>query len=569
MKKLALAVAIIAAGAGAYWYSQQQGQGALTNPALDYIPADTPIFSGQLKPFPIKDYLIATAGNSAHLAQSPLLQEEMDEITEPSVHFGMYLYKAYVEGLKDPAAMLKRFGLGEQSRGFFYTLGALPVARMEVADTAAFWKLMDEAEQASGWQHTQGTVAGQSYRSYLLSDANDEEKVELVIADREGMVSVTLNTSFQDPTLLEHALGVTKVTNPLSGTTLLADIIKTHGFMDDSVSYINHQELVRAVVSGDNQLGKQLMNLFAKTGEDPFLELRTPECQTELNAIAANWPRTVAGMTSMKVDSKQASMDMKMVLETRNEVVIKALDKMRGYIAGYVQKPGDSVMAMGLGLDVGQLAPSLNKVWSDFMSPRLQCQPLAELQTEMEAANPAMLGMATAMADGVKGIGAAVLDYDLQITDDAPSVKKLDALVSLSAEDPAFLFDMVKPFAPMLGQIDLKSGDDVDLSDFIPAEFGVTAKLGLRGQHLVVYSGEGGKRMAESLKGETLAANGLFGMSADYGRLLAPLMTLMEASGEEIPEELEALKDYKMQVQMGMDINEQGPVFNTGFVTKP
>lgn len=107
MKKLALAVAIIAAGAGAYWYSQQQGQGALTNPALDYIPADTPIFSGQLKPFPIKDYLIATAGNSAHLAQSPLLQEEMDEITEPSVHFGMYLYKAYVEGLKDPAAMLK------------------------------------------------------------------------------------------------------------------------------------------------------------------------------------------------------------------------------------------------------------------------------------------------------------------------------------------------------------------------------------------------------------------------------------------------------------------------------
>lgn len=568
MKKLVLAVAVLAAGAGAYWYSQQQGEGALANAALDYIPADTPIFSGQLKPFPLKDYLAATSANAAIASQTSGIDELMADADEPAMKFGLYIYKAYLDGLKSPELFLKRFGLGDKLRAYSYTLGALPVIRWEAGDAKAFWALIDEAEKDSGWQHTAGVIAEQNYRAYRLTEPGEEESIELVLAERDGMITATFATSFFEPKLLETALGITKVSNPLSASPIIGEIVKTHGFMEDSISYINHQELVRAVVSGDNQLGKQLALVFAKMGEDPFAELRSAECQSELNAIAANWPRTVAGLTAMKVTSKQASMDMKMVVESKNAVVLKALDKMRGFLPSYVNKPGDAVMTAGLGLDIGQLAPSLNKVWNDMMSPRLQCQPLAELQAELEQANPAMLGMATAMADGVKGLGVSVLDYKLDLSSGEPQIQALDALVSLSAEDPAFLFDMVKPFAPMLGQIDLRSGEDVDLSGFIPPEFGVTAKLGMRGQHLVVYTGEGSKKLADSIQGESLSANGMYSMSADYGRMMGPLMKVLEASGEEIPPELKGLENYKMQVQMALDVAPEGPVLESGFSTK-
>lgn len=569
MKKLVLAVAVLAAGAGAYWYSQQQGEGALANAALDYIPADTPLFSAQLKPFPLKDYLSVTASNAALMAQPAALDELTADESEPLPRFGLYLYKAYLEGLKSPETLLKRFGLADEMRAYTYTLGALPVIRWEVGNPQAFWTLIDEAEADSGLTHTVATLAGQNYRAYRLTEEGDEESVDLVLAERDGMITATFATSILEPQLLEQALGITKVTNPISSSTILTDIVKTHGFMEDSISYINHKELVRALVSGDNQLGKQLGTIFAKAGEDPLAEYRTPACQAELTGIAANWPRTVAGLTAMKVDAKHASMDMKFVVETNNTVVMKALEKMRGFQPAYVQKPGDAVLTAGLGLDVGELAPSLSKIWNDMMSPRFQCEPLAQLQAELEQANPAMIGMATGMADGVKGIGLSVLDFELDMAGGEPNLKKLDSLLSLSADDPAFLLEMVKPFAPMLAGIDLKSGEDVDLSDFIPPEFGVSAKLGLRGQHLVLFTGEGSKKLADGLKGEALTANGLYSMSADYGRMMGPVMAMLEASGEEIPPELQGLENYKMKVQMAVDVVPEGPVFQSGFVTKP
>ncbi|WP_372871160.1 hypothetical protein [Shewanella sp.] len=569
MKKLVLAVAVLAAGAGGYWYSQQQGEGAYSNAALDYIPTDTPLFSAQLKPFPLKDYLTATAANSVLLSPPAEIDQVMADMDEPAARFGLYLYKAYLEGLKAPDVLLKRFGLADEMRAYTYTLGALPVIRWEAGNPAAFWSLIDEAEKDSGLQHTKMSVAGQEYRAYRVTDASDEDFVDFVLAQRDGLITATFSSSLLEPQLLEQALGITKVANPISESTILSDIIKTHGFMDDSISYINHQELVRALVSGDNQLGNQLAAIFAKVGDDPLAEIRTPLCQSELNGIAANWPRTVAGLTSMKVDSKQASMDMKFVVESKNTVVLNALEKMRGFLPAFVQKPGDAALTMGLGLDVGELAPSLTKIWNDMLSPRFQCEPLAQWQAELEQANPAMLGMATGMADGVKGIGLSVLDFELDLVDEEPQLKKLDSLLSLSADDPAFLLEMVKPFAPMLAGMDLKSGEDVDLSGFMPPELGVSAKLGLRGQHLVLFTGERSQKLADSLKGESLSANGIYSMSVDYSRFMGPLMAMLEATGEPIPPELQGLENYKMNMNMTMDVVPEGVVIHSGVVTRP
>jgi len=58
MNKMAVAVAVLAVGAGGYYFSQLSNTVAL-NPILDYVPADTLAFSGQLSPFQLKIIFIA------------------------------------------------------------------------------------------------------------------------------------------------------------------------------------------------------------------------------------------------------------------------------------------------------------------------------------------------------------------------------------------------------------------------------------------------------------------------------------------------------------------------------
>jgi len=41
------------------------------------------------------------------------------------------------------------------------------------------------------------------------------------------------------------------------------------------------------------------------------------------------------------------------------------------------------------------------------------------------------------------------------------------------------------------------------------------------------------------------------------------MLTLLEMSGEPIPEEMKMLKDYNMRVQMSLDVNKQGLVIGS------
>jgi hypothetical protein len=185
------------------------------------------------------------------------------------------------------------------------------------------------------------------------------------------------------------------------------------------------------------------------------------------------------------------------------------------------------------------------------------------MQGELDELNPAMLGMMTGMANGVKGMSVTLADYKLTEVNGEPSFEKLDALVTVSAENPIMLIDMVKPFFPPLANIDLKdNGDPVDITPLLmlPPEFGVSAKMAVKGNHLVVYTGDRGTELADGLLKQTLSGNGFFDFAVDYQKMLMPLVDVIEMSGEPMPEELEALKDYNMRLKMSVDFTDKGIV---------
>lgn len=568
MKKIVIAAAIIAAGAGAYWYTQHgSSSSASANPLLDYIPADTPVFTGQLKPFPLKNYLQSISSNYQQYSTDSLAQ--LGDLDSPMAKFFVSIYKQYMDGMKDPTALLKTFGLPNEIKPYFYTLGVVPVLKTDINQIDAFWAVLDKAEQESGYTHEKRTLAGIDYRAYSFAEEGSTDKADLLFAHKDGILTVTFSASSIEPEVLEMALGLKKPAQSLAASGMLQEIIKTHGFMDDSISFINHVEIVKAITSQDgNMLAKQLTKFLAEEsqGEDPLAQIRTPECRTELTAIAANWPRTVGGLTAFTSTEKESHMAASFVIESRNQAILTALQKMRGFIPAHLADINSTIFSMGLGIDVNEVAPSLTAIWDDLQKPQLTCAPLAELQAELSQQSPAMLGMFTGMANGVKGLSVSLLDYKMSSQDQEPKLESLDALISLTADNPSMLFNMVKPFAPMLAELQVAdNGEPTDLSPLLmlPPELNIKPMLAIKGQHLVVYSGDKGLALANKLASEKPSANGLYSMSADYGKMFTPVLTLLEMTGEPVPEELQALKDYNMRVQMSFDVNKQGLVFGS------
>lgn len=568
MKKIVIAAAIIAAGAGAYWYTQHgSSSSASANPLLDYIPADTPVFTGQLKPFPLKNYLQSISSNYQQYSTDSLAQ--LGDLDSPMAKFFVSIYKQYMDGMKDPTALLKTFGLPNEIKPYFYTLGVVPVLKTDINQIDAFWAVLDKAEQESGYTHEKRTLAGIDYRAYSFAEEGSTDKADLLFAHKDGILTVTFSASSIEPEVLEMALGLKKPAQSLAASGMLQEIIKTHGFMDDSISFINHVEIVKAITSQDgNMLAKQLTKFLAEEGqgEDPLAQIRTPECRTELTAIAANWPRTVGGLTAFTSTEKESHMAASFVIESKNQAILTALQKMRGFIPAHLADINSTIFSMGLGIDVNEVAPSLTAIWDDLQKPQLTCAPLAELQAELSQQSPAMLGMFTGMANGVKGLSVSLLDYKMSSQDQEPKLESLDALISLTADNPSILFNMVKPFAPMLAELQVAdNGEPTDLSPLLmlPPELNIKPMLAIKGQHLVVYSGDKGLALANKLASEKPSANGLYSMSADYGKMFTPVLTLLEMTGEPVPEELQALKDYNMRVQMSFDVNKQGLVFGS------
>ncbi|QYJ86845.1 hypothetical protein K0I73_03615 [Shewanella mesophila] len=564
MKKALVAAAVIAIGAGAYWATQQKGAEP-NNAMLAFVPADTPVFSAQFKPFPIKDYIDSIPDAQKQYPQE--LQDLMQDENDPRAKFFLGLFNRYMTGIKDGQTFVDTFGLPNSLTSYFYTLGALPVLKLDIAKPDVLWAQLDGIEAESGLTHQLRTIGGISYRAYPLLDETENETIDLVLAIDKGVLTITLATSFSDPALIETALGIKAVPNPLSETGIVEDIFAKHGFLKDGLSYINHQELVKAITTSDgNQLAKQLNHFYSITKEDPFADLRSEVCHTELTGIAQNWPRTVIGYTDFEIKDKQTRMGFSTVIESNNQVIMGALKQIRGFLPAYTQDVNNSVFSFGLGVDVNEFVPALTKVWNELLTPSYQCDPLQQMQAEMEDQSPAMLGMFTGMANGVKGLSMSLINYELSEGTEQVELKGLDAIVTLSADDPATLFNMVKPFAPELANIQLPTdGSAVDLNSALqlPPYLGFTANMALKGNHLAIYSGGKSEEIADGLAKETLSANGLLSMSADYGKMFMPMMTLMEISGETLPPEFTNLKDYNMKVKLDVDVNAQGIVIDS------
>ena len=567
MKKLLIPAAVVAIGAfGAGVYLSQQPAAAAYN-VLNYVPSDTPFFVGQLTPFPIKDYIASAPKLVTPSDQAKL--EALYESDQPGLHFVANLLKAYQDGLKDADLLVKTFGLSDQIRAYAYTLGWLPVIKLEVANPQAIWDLLDKNEQETGFVHKQGKIQDLSYRIYTVTPPDEDEVVEVIVAQSNGILTITAKTRFVSEPLLATALGLEKATAPLAESTILDDIIKQHQFSDSSVGYIDHVEIIKGLTTTDgNQLAKQLTEITKIENDNPFATLQTPVCHQEFMSIAKNWPRTAFGYTQMDISETESTLGFSAVIESKNAVILKALSTMRGFIPSYTQNFNESIVASAIGLNVSELSNSLTTIWGDLQKPTYQCQPLTEVQSKIAANGQsiAMVGMSANMAAGLKGLSGALFNYSISQTEPT-QLDSFDALLAVHADNPLAIFNSIRMFSPELQQVNLSDdGKAISLKDLfpVPVALNINPKIAIKGKHLVIYNGTKGEQAAEKLGQEPLSANGLYQLSFDVNKMLTPFVSATQLmSGESIADEMQFLMDYDARMNINLDINEQGIRFDS------
>ncbi|MGB0205685.1 MAG: hypothetical protein ACPF9K_11630 [Neptuniibacter sp.] len=566
MRKFVIAGAAIVAGTAGYMVLQEGDStpetATATNPAvvlLESIPADTVVFSGQLEPFPLKNYLKNTTYSQAQMP--PELTYELEKDGNPQGLFLSSLIGSYFTASQSGEAFQKTFGLKDEFLGAFYMVGVLPVLKYQTSDPQAIWRLFDKAEQDSGFTHQVKQLNGHDYRAYKF-ELENEQSLELVVSQQGDWVSITINGQLIGTEDLKLALGFEKPETSLQASGKVQSIQSHHNFLPNSIAYIDHQELVTAFTSKEgNNLARMISNLVGANGKTNELkQLHSAECQKEMAEIAATWPRTVVGMRDMQIDENRSYVKASMIVESSNSTLMGALATMQGYLPSYLNQA--PVFGFGLGLDANKINPALSTIWSSVLNTEYSCAPLMQMQASLKQSNPAALAMFTGMVQGVKGVGVAMNDFSVDMDGPTPDIKGVDALLSLSADNPEVLFNMAKTFAPNLASIQLPTdGSPVDLSAYIPNPKAdqVQPMLALKGQHLVVYTGEKSKAMADALASETPQNNGVMSLSADYSRLFTPLVPLMEMNATpEVADQFQILKDLNMKISMKISFSDQG-----------
>ncbi|SFC81974.1 hypothetical protein [Pseudoalteromonas denitrificans] len=574
MKKVLIAVAAIAAAGTAYLYNKQDSSvsnvQSLESPALSYVPAETLFFSGQLKPFPLKKYITLFSKNEANHQQLDSIVTELSTGEHSGQKFLVSLLETYRDTINSPDLLMQNYGVEDSFSSLFYTVGLLPVMRYEISKPEALWAMLDKAQKASGIKVKVNTSSGIEYKSYTLYE-EDNQVIELTAAVNNGWATVTFNTPVNDQKQLELALAINKPESSLENTHLLNKMVTKYGFDSAYLGFFNHVALVNGLTNKDNNQFSQMFNKMltlanTKTDTNTLDVFRDKACQDDLSTIVNNWPRTVFGTKAFNVSQSSLNLKASMIIESENTELMQVLSGLRGFLPEHLHSAKDKIMSFGLGLDVAKVTPVLTTLWNDFTQTKYQCTPLVEMQAEVAKNSPMMTAMVTGMATDVKGLSVSLFDFELSTENNKPELKTLDALMTFSVKNPISFFNSIKAFYPPFSNLKLEAdGTSVALNEYLPilTEFGVNLELAVKGDNIVLLSGNKALEVSQSLIKQSLVNNGVNSFSLDYKKFFTPLFDVAAMAGQELPSELESLKNTDMRIHFLMDYTNNGIEFNS------
>ncbi|MCP3663452.1 MAG: hypothetical protein GY696_13340 [Gammaproteobacteria bacterium] len=514
-----------------------------TNPMLELVSEDTLFFMGTKKPFPVKEFI---AWNDAHVdiyapTFPPGFAEEMvTSDVEDAIKILSFVFEDFENRDISGDQLRSQYGMGETVQIAAYSVGVLPVVRWSLADTAAFDKYIDSVEKRAKVVSTPINDGTENIRLYKLAKG---KKFELyLVLGRVGNDAVlTVDLVGNGTRYLDNVLGKVKPVSTLAQSKRLDKILAEYDLYEGMVGFIDHEGLIEAIISTNTQAGQMIASLetsASKRDQKKINVIKSPGCRVDIRRMAKAWPKTVMGFTDFNMTPQAQNpvvMKTLTVVEIKDQSLLTGMQSLSGFIPPYVQTLGENgLMALGVGLNVNLLTPFINQQWNQIVGTKYECEPLKEIQEELAKQNPGALGVVAAFASGAHGASATLnhIEIDTEHKSALPGPKNIDGIVTITADNPRLIFNMLAGVIPQFKGVTLPSDDSPMAVDLMAGADGMLkGKIAVKGNHLVLYSGENGEQQALMMGSLPIKPNGTLAMSVDYkkaGTLLSSVVPDVE-----------------------------------------
>ncbi|WP_333609544.1 hypothetical protein [Arsukibacterium sp.] len=567
MRKTLIAAAVITAAAVSYYAVNKSSTTAVTLAELDYVPADTVMFSGQFIPLDLVTYLKSMGASTAQFDTDDMQQmlAALSSSSSNAMQFGVALFQNYLNIIANPDSFEKDSGIAAKTRSLSYLVGAAPVMRMEVTDAATFKQFFEKAATESCIAVQTKSLAGHSYQAYPLDDIL--EGLTLLVSVDRGWGTVALHSDKLSEQHRAQVLAQQKPAKNLGNSNKLAEITKKYSLRQDGLGFISTEQLALAfTTTNGNQLAEDVQLTFTD-GLPAALEVwHTPACRNDVAMLTKNWPGLVMDAEIKQQAASGMTISSKMLFPTASKIALDSLQNLQGFIPGSLNGSlHSSMFYLALGTDISQLTPAISSIWAGMTDLTLSCEPLVAIQAQMKQQNPMMmLAMAGMAANGLQGLSVTINGFSMDMATGQP--KTADALLSLSADNPQSLLANAKAMLPPLAGISLPAvGEDISVAEMFPpvAMLGLDVRLRASANHLLLYVGDKAKAQADVIGKETLTKNGIMSFGMDYKQFFTAMADAIQLSGQPMPEEFEAMMDTNMQLGLSFAVDQHGVVINT------
>jgi len=558
-----------------------------TNNSLEYIPADSIMYIGAQEPFPIKEALIWSQ-KTFPIPKSVYsdFKAEPDPESSAIEKFFTLLAGDYIQLYFEPEKLEPDWGIAANNQLSFYTLGVIPVLRLNLSNKERFINKIKSFEKQAGLTSEAHTLEQAQYHRYKTEDEYSDMNVDFIIAYDKNDVIITFDLHMDDDTLA-IALGQKKPQKSLASIQQIELINEKYQFGEHALTgFINQKELINGLTSIDaNRLAKTIYYFEQydsnKSSKDksahnnkktsPLDELRTPECRNDMLAITDNWPRTVFGYKKFDLKSDPAQLDAMLIVETNDQVFLEGLETIKGFIPEFVHNDTDKLFAIGLGLDIDNVIPFMIQQLNELKKKPYQCSLLLELQTTLKGIDPSVLGLATMMVKGIKGISMTLnqIEGDFSDIKKLTGLKQVDATITLTANDPKSLFQTAQAFIPGLGSIEIPDDGSafelpLPLPNPLPNKQKVMAIV--KDEHIAIYTGETATKQAQNLATMSVKKSVSFmEVVIDYGKYYDLLGSFSPADIEVDPviqEMFNSLKETDLIISESIRTSSNGLIMD-------
>lgn len=528
-------------------------------PLLAHVPAEAVLFSGYTADsLPITDLTTAwgelsDAGGSDDLP-SPATAAENDGAAA-----GMLtgMYRAYLEDFHDGKTLLDSFGRAPGGAVGVYTVGSLPVMRVDLADKQRFWQRIDRIEADAGIKPKATDGSAARSRRYAFKTDADNTEVSLLVATHRGDAVVTVTGAAVPSDAIALALGETMPERSLADSGKLERLAKRYGTQAGATGFIDHEALIGGLTGASESRFARMLAHVDPQGSETASELFTNKaCREDARAIAAMWPHTVFGIT--EVDSDAQRVGGRLALGIDDDQVLKALTQMRGRIPEPTSK--ETVLDLGLGLRLQNVAMSVQQLSDRFTGADFGCPRLKRSQQRLTNQGLGRLEMVTRMVGDIRGVGLAVMALK---PGSGMSPVGGDAIVEIATPDPESLWRTANSMIGLKAENQPEPGGSAVAVSGLGAPGVPTLRVALRDNALVVLVGDA---QLDHAAGETeLEANGMMRLRYSGPALGQAIQDsgVSRRAGSEAQQALASVRGTNLRYDMSLDIASNGIHFDS------